>query len=106
MGSVPTICREITLAYNCPPTSTDFPAMIFFPQSTGAAALLNFGMQRRSYFNFKAGLGASYHHQGAALDKSWQPAFQAELASGLAFGEGQLLSYKNWLTLLMSVKPC
>lgn len=65
----------------------------FFPQSTGSAALLNFGMQRRilrrSYFNFKAGLGASYHHQGAAPDKSWQPAFQAELAYGLAFGEGQ-----------------
>jgi hypothetical protein len=75
------------------------------PQTTGMAALLNFGIQRRilrrGYFNIKAGVGASYYQDTdlgydavndqvfLEVDEGWHPAFQAELTYGLAFGQGK-----------------
>jgi len=76
-----------------------------WPGTSGLAALLNFGVQRRilrrGYFNFKAGLGASYYQDTEVgfntetdaffldIDEGWHPAFQAELTYGLAFGQGR-----------------
>ena len=75
------------------------------PESTGAAALLNIGIQRRiirrSYLDFSAGIGVSYHQNaelqldplyGAVptdLNEEWRPAFQAEIAFGLLLGKGK-----------------
>jgi len=84
------------------------------PQSTGAAALLNFGIQRRilkrSYLNLRAGIGASYHQNTeiefsrpsyparVKLNEEWRPAFQVEFAFGMLLGQDKAKKQQHGLT--------